>query len=336
MRRRDRHARLRELAEQMGPYVPAAVRTVRGLTEFERDMLKASFSAENLTRWFDDPEYRWPPVKSLHQLGTLHAERGENVPAVEVFDLVYRLLEEVPNRTRREEELLATTAYDLAVEMHSIGPDAALKAAREALARIRSLHGADPGTYERLLSRALGHLGIIYAELGRSADAVHMMSEAVSVLRHLAEQPDPEAAVRLAAELGHLGEQLGVQRHYGEAFQALDESLASFRRIRPEPARFREQFARTLLVTGRLLLDQGRVTESRRVAQEGVEVRRGLMDLPVDANLNPIEREIEHFDRRQHLADALELHSAVLAAIGHAEEAANAADEARSLRRGAR
>jgi hypothetical protein len=60
------------------------------------------------------------------------------------------------------------------------------------------------------------------------------------------------------------------------------------------------------------------------------------MDVPVDANLNPIEREIEHFDRRQHLADALELHSAVLAAIGHAEEAANAADEARSLRRGAR
>jgi tetratricopeptide (TPR) repeat protein len=333
MRRRDRHGRLRELAEQAGPYVPAAVRTIRRLGEVERYMLEARYSAEYLPGYFDDPEYRWPLVKMLHQLGDVHVDRGENVAAATVFNLVYQLLTEVPDRTRREEELLARAVYDLAVQMHDFDPDAAVTAAREALTRTRSLHGADPDRRQNeQLSLALGYLGLIHAELGRTAAAVEMTSEAVLVLRHLAEQPDREAAVRLAAELGHLGHQLGMQRRHEEAFQALDESLASFRRLQPEPEKFRAQFARTLLVTGRLLLDRGRVAECLPVAEEGVEVCRGLMNTPVDATLNALTQGMRLFDRQGRLAAALELYSDVLTAMGSTEDAANAAGEARSLR----
>jgi hypothetical protein len=117
----------------------------------------------------------------------------------------------------------------------------------------------------------------------------------------------------------HGGGQFRVQHRYDEAFQALDESLARFRQLPTRREDMLFQFVRTLLATGRVMLDLGRAAECVAIADEAVAVCRRLIGLPLAANLSPISQALERDERQHRLDTAVELRNAALAALDGAE-----------------
>ncbi|GAA1139430.1 tetratricopeptide (TPR) repeat protein [Kitasatospora gansuensis] len=107
----------------------------------------------------------------------------------------------------------------------------ALPLMRDAVQCVRPLAAVDPAAEIRL-AVFLHDLGLVLAWLGRPAEAVTPIAEAVAVYRRrLATGADP-ATIRflLASSLDSLGTRLAALGHHRESLRATEESVAHYRK----------------------------------------------------------------------------------------------------------
>lgn len=167
------------------------------------------------------------------------------------------------------------------------------------------------------LGCALNNLGIELAESGRSAEAVAVLREAVTVWRSLVDDPDAHLP-DLADSLHNLSLTLSGMGRHQEAVDAMRQAIDTIRQAtvayRDAGPIFQTELLESLDSLHDQLIVNGQFEDALRVIREAVEIRRDLV--------------AEDPDRRPRLADSLRQLGRCLAHTARHAEAVAALEEA--------
>ncbi len=173
----------------------------------------------------------------------------------------------------------------LTVRLYNAGLyDAALAAAQDALLAWRPVaqthvgyHEPGFGYFDRVLASTLTMLSNCLLAVGREAEALQAIEEAVRVCRRLASAAPVLYNPFLAGALGNLGNSLAVMGRLEEALDAADESVQVYRQAASaDPARHDPNFATALRSLSGHLREMGRKTEAISPADEAAAISRRL------------------------------------------------------------
>jgi tetratricopeptide (TPR) repeat protein len=154
--------------------------------------------------------------------------------------------------------------------------DAAMIAAREAVALWRALLVAEDGHTGHLAGALLG-LGIQLACAGELDEAAEVSREAIRIRRRGLNGTRSLDAGRFARALLNLGAWLGEDELHVEAIEATAEALALWRPLARANPRYGVEMAEALRRLAGYLLAQGRQEDAAAAAHEAVERYRPLV-----------------------------------------------------------
>ncbi|MEU4802802.1 hypothetical protein [Actinosynnema sp. NPDC023587] len=206
-------------------------------------------------------------AKVTHHLAVRLFDVDRQVEAGDAAQWAVLRWRQVADADPRYEAEFARTLTSVAALLSTFGlPEEAASAAREAITVLRRLAAANPRDFEPALAAALAHLGALLHRLGRTADALAASREAVGVWRRVDD-------AGLAAALGEQSDLLPGPARVAVAEEAVE--LLHPLVIR-SPVHHQVDFAVARSRLARLLLDEGRDGEARRIADEELAVGRRL------------------------------------------------------------
>ena len=197
----------------------------------------------------------------------------------------------------------------------------ALTLTTQLVAHLRRLAAADPAMYEPALAMALNILSVRLGEVGRRAEGLSAIEEAVSVRRRLAAAHPDANEPDMATALNNLSVRLGEVGRREEGLAAIEEAVAVYRRLATvNPSAFEPALANALNNLSARLGEVGRRDEGLSAIKEAVCVYRRL------ATVNPAAHQPA-------VAMALTNYSNWLGEAGQSEQGVAAIQEAVNLRR---
>lgn len=171
----------------------------------------------------------------------------------------------------------AHTQDTLAVRRHHAGlRDEALVSGRHAVRAWRDLTRAD-AAHRPSLAGSLCDLGAYLSAVGRRAEALSAVEEAVEIRRRLVADDPVAHEPGLALSLSALAHRLFDRGRRSEALSAIEKAVEIRRRlVRENPVAHEPALAASLSSLGASLSDVGRRHEALAVTEEAVEILRRL------------------------------------------------------------
>ncbi|KAF7968466.1 hypothetical protein HWV62_30517 [Athelia sp. TMB] len=202
----------------------------------------------------------------------------------------------------------------------------ALSVEEEGVNLYRALAMEQPAVYNGGLACGLMNLSVRLARLGRAQEASSAGEEAVDLYRPLAAEQPAKYNANLASSLSNSSLHLSALGRVQEALSAAEEAVDLYRVLAAErPAAYNGDFAKCLHNVSKHLSALGRAQEALLAVEEAVNLYRALA-----AERPASERPVSY---TADLATFLTNSSSYLSALGRAQEALSAGEEAVNLRR---
>ena len=262
-----------------------------------------------------DPEHRTQLASCLLELGKrmrddAAADERSLAPILEALRIVRATADS-------QSETLAVFTYEAGWAVFTMGyANEALALTREASDIRRRLSATEPGKHRISLSQALYDLSRIQGQLGRDADSLTALQEAVQTrYQHVTERP-PISDTELLSWSAELDRRLAAIGQYDQAITALNiTTRVATDLARADPARFEPALSAAWHRMGILRLQAGDRTNAAQALLKAVRSSQRCS-----------QADLDDYDSR--LGYALHNYGSVLESMGRTEPACSAMREA--------